>query len=229
MKEEDKIDLGKWNVPTKWDEITLKQFQEISKYYGDKEDETAFDVRDVLHIFTNKTVDEINALPMYFTNQLLEKLSFLGEKMKEEKPTNSIVIDGEKYVINVMEQLKTGEFVSVDSVIKNDPRDYISILAIICRKQGEVYDSRFEAEEFEKRVKMFGEQPITKIMPIINFFLSLYILRETHFQLYSAAEEGLNHIQQNINSSEKFGVFQRRSLNLRMKKLRKLLKSSKSI
>jgi hypothetical protein len=221
------IDFQEWNVPTSWDELTLKMFQDIEKYYSDKDE--GFNIREVLHIFTNKSEDEINALPITFTNELMNKLIFLKDKPKDVKPSNFIEIDGERYGINVMEQLKTGEFVSIDTILKNDPHDYVSVFAVLCRKDGEIYDSKFEAEEFEKRVELMGKQPVMKMLPLIAFFLNLYVVRKTHSLLYSEVEEGLNHIQQSIDNSENLGVFKKLSLNLRMKKLRKLLKSNKSI
>ena len=227
MDNENVLDFGKWTTPKSWDEITLKQFQEIEKYYSDKDKN--FDVREVLDIFTDHTRDEIDQLPINFTDKLLNELTFLKEQPKYGDASASIEIDGEKYSINVMEKLKTGEFVAIDTILKNDPHDYISILAVLCRKQGELYDSKFEAELFDERQKLFAKQPIMKIMPLISFFLSLYIVRKTHSQLYSEVEEGLNLIQQNIDNSENLGVFKRLSLNSQMKKLRKLLKSNKSI
>lgn len=227
MDNENVIDLGKWTVPSKWEDVTLKMFQKIEKYYSDKDKD--FDVRDVLDIFTDHTRDEIDQLPINFTDKLLNELSFLKEQPKYGDASPKIEIDGEEYCINVMEKLKTGEYVAIDTILKSDPHDYISILAVICRKNGEIYDSKFEAEVFEDRQKLFAKQSIIKIMPLISFFLNLYILRMTHSQLYSEVEEGLNLIQQNIDNSENLGVFKRRSLNSQMKKLRKLLKSNKSI
>ena len=227
LEEKDVIDFGSWHCPTSWDEITLKQFQEIEKYYSDKDKD--FDIREVLHIFTNKTEDEINALPITFTNELMNKLMFLKDKPKEVEPKAFVEIDGEKYGINVMEKLKTGEFVAIDTILKNDTHDYISIFAVLCRKDGEIFDSKFEAEEFDKRVELMGKQPAIKMLPLIAFFFNLYIVRKTHSLLYSEVEEGLNLIQQSIDNSENLGVFKRRSLNSQMKKLRKLLKSNKSI
>ena len=227
MDNENVIDFGSWTVPTSWDELTLKQFQEIEKYYSNKDKD--FDIREVLHIFTNKTEDEINALPITFTNELMNKLMFLKDKPKDYEPSNFIDIDGVRYSINIMEKLKTGEFVAIDTILKSDPHDYISIFAVLCRKDGEIYDSKFEAEEFDKRVELMGKQPAIKMLPLIAFFFNLYIVRMTHSQLYSEVEEGLNLIQQNIDNSENLGVFKRRSLNSQMKKLRKLLKSNKSI
>ena len=227
MDNENVIDFGKWTTPKSWDELTLKQFQEIEKYYSNKDKN--FDVREVLDIFTDHTRDEIDQLPINFTDKLLNELSFLKEQPQYGDASASIEIDGEKYSINVMEKLKTGEFVAIDTILKSDPHDYISILAVLCRKQGELYDSKFEAELFEERQKLFAKQSIIKIMPLIAFFFNLYIIRMTHSQLYSEVEEGLNLIQQNIDNSENLGVFKRLSLNSQMKKLRKLLKSNKSI
>lgn len=227
MDNENVIDFGSWTVPTSWDELTLKQFQKIEKYYSDKDKD--FDIRDVLHIFTNKTEDEINELPIVFTNELMNKLMFLKDKPNDYEPSNFIEIDGVRYGINVMEKLKTGEFVAIDTILKNDPHDYISIFAVLCRKDGEIYDSKFEAEEFDKRVELMGKQPAIKMLPLIAFFINCYIVRKTHSLLYSEVEEGLNHIQLSINNSENLGVFKRLSLNSQMKKLRKLLKSNKSI
>lgn len=227
MDNENVIDLGKWTVPTKWEDVTLEMFQKIEKYYSDKDKD--FDVREVLDIFTDHTRDEIDQLPINFTEKLMNELSFLKEQPNYGDASPKIEIDGEEYCINVMEKLKTGEYVAIDTILKNDSHDYISILAVLCRKNGEIYDSKFEAEVFEERQKLFAKQPIMKIMPLISFFLSLFIVRKTHSLLYSEVEEGLNLIQQNIDNSENLGVFKRRSLNSQMKKLRKLLKSNKSI
>lgn len=158
----------------------------------------------------------------------MEKLSFIEKEPEAKEPTNKIEISKETYQINFMEKLKTGEYVSVDNILKADSNDYASILAILCRKEGEIYDSKFEAELFEQRKKMFEEQPITKILPIIGFFLNLYILLVTPSRLFSKVEEELNHIQKSIKTSTEIGVFKKRSLNSQVKKLQKLLKSNKN-
>lgn len=227
LDEKDIIDFGSWHCPSSWDDVTLEMFQKIEKYYSDKDKD--FDVRDVLDIFTDHTRDEIDQLPINFTEKLMNELSFLKEQPNYGDSSPKIEIDGEEYCINVMEKLKTGEYVAIDTILKNDSHDYISILAVLCRKNGEIYDSKFEAEVFEERQKLFAKQPIMKIMPLLSFFLSLYIVRRTHSLLYSEVEEGLNLIQQNIDNSENLGVFKRRSLNSQVKKLRKLLKSNKNI
>lgn len=223
---EDIIDFGTFSVPTRWEDLDLATYSEIERYYGDEDKK--FDVREVLHIFTHKTVDEINQLPAEFMQILLEKLSFLQTKPEIAEPSNKIIVNGEEYMINIFEKMKTGEYVASDAVIKGDKHDYASILAILCRKKDEVYDSHFEAELFEKRREMWGKQPVVKILPLVNFFLQLWYVQGMNSQLYSQVEEAVNHIQQNIDNSPKIGVFKRLYLNWRMKKLKRLLKSNKN-
>lgn len=226
MKEKEIIkDFKEWKVPTRWEDLTLKTYQDIERYYkdGDKE----FNVIDVLDILTDKTRDEINELPAEFLEIILTHLSFLTTAPEVDEPSNKITINGETYAVNVMEKLKVGEYVAVDTILKNDRHDYASILAILCRKQGEVYDSKYEAEIFEDRKKMFEEQPVIKILPIVNFFLQLYATSEIPSLLSSKVENAIDHIQQNIATSDRIGVFKKYYLNWRMKKLRKSLKSIK--
>ena len=195
-KKEIITDFGEWNVPKSWDELDLKTFQEIEEYYSDKEKE--FDARDVLHIFTKRSVDEINELPMEFTESILEQLSWLGEEPHYDEPSNKIEIDGEIYQVNVQEKLRTGEFVAVDTILKHDKHNYAAILAVLCRKNDEQYDSKFENEVMQSRVEMWERQPVMKTMPIVTFFLTLWLASNQLTQLYSTVEEAINQSVKNI-------------------------------
>ena len=219
------IDLGKWVVPKSWDELDLKTFQKIEEYYADKDKD--FDVRDVLHIFTNHTIDDINSLPMEFSDKILNELSWLGEEPKYGEPTNVIKIDGVEYKVNVQNKLKLGEYTATEAVRKDNPYNYAALLAILCRKEGEIYDAAFENEVLPSRVELFEKQPMMKTMPVLFFFINLYVTLQMSTQLYSEVEEALNHIARNIESSHKIGVFKKYYLKWRMKTLRKSLKSIK--
>lgn len=172
MGENNIIDYGKWIVPTSWNQITLKQYQEIEAFYDNAENKS-FDVREVIHILCNKTIDEVNALPVEFLDDIMEKMSFLQTKVTEQEPTNTLMINGEKYVVNIQNKLKVGEYVAVDSIIKDDKHNYAAMLAILCRKEGELYDSKFENEILEDRVHMWEQQPITDVLRVISFFFAM--------------------------------------------------------
>ena len=227
MDNENIIDLGKWSCPSSWDDITLKKFQELERYYSGKDKE--FDAREVIHILCDKTIDEVNALPMEFTEKILTNLLFLQERPIEEKANNKVVIDGEEYSINYMEKLKTGEYIAVDSVLKSDKHNYAAILGILCRKKDETYDSKFENEVLEERIRMWENVPMMKVMPLVSFFLQLYITLQAPTLLSSEAQEGINLIRENIQNSVKNGEISKRSMRSVMKKLRKLEKCINSI
>ena len=222
MKKEIIKDFGEWNIPTSWDDLDLKRFQEIERYYS--ENEGAFDGREVLHLFTNKTVDEINELPIEFTEMLLDKMSFVTTKPEVSEATNKVVINGETYMVNIANKLKTGEYVAVDAVLKSDQHNYAAILAILCRKDNEPYDSKYENEILPSRIEMWEKQPITKVMPIINFFLNLYIALEMNSRLYLEVNEAINLTQRNIETSRKNGELSALYTKLLKRKLNKLRK-----
>ena len=220
------IDYGVWNLPKGWDELTLKQFQHIDEYYADKDKE--FDVRDVLEVFTDHSRDEVDQLPIEFVESLLEALKWLSEPPKYGQPINYVDIDGERYEVNVREKLKTGEYVAVNTVIKSSPHNYAALLAILCRKNGEIYDSKFENEVLPSRVEMFEKQSVVSVMPIVFFFINLWIALGQTTQLSLRVEEAINLTQQRIEISAKNGDMSKHYMKSLMKRLRKLKESISS-
>lgn len=225
--EKDIIDLGSVEVPTSWNDITLKKFQDIERYYDDKDRQ--FNVIDVLDILIEKDRDYIMSLPEEFLNIILERLAFLQTKPEEKEPRNWVDINGERYTVNTQNKLKVGEYVAADTAMKADKYNYAAILAILCRKDGEVYDSKFENEVLEDRIKMFEDLPITDVLAIISFFLTLYIASVTPSRLSSTIREGIDLTRSNIETSAKDGEISRHSMKSLMKKLRKLERSLDSI
>ena len=223
----DIIDYGEWTVPTSWNDVTLKTYQEIERYYEDKDKD--FDLREVIHIITNHTIDEVNALPVEFLDSMMEKMAFLQESPSNEKPTNSVEIDGEVYTVHTENKLKVGEYIAADTAMKGDKHNYAAFMAILCRKDGEIYDSKFENEVLEDRIKMWEKQPVTKILPVVGFFLNLYITLQMPTLLSSKVMEAIDHTRKDIETLQRNGAISKRSMKSAMKKLKKLEKSISTI
>ena len=226
-KENNAMDFGEWVIPDSWDKISLKIFQEIQNHYDSISGGTGFDIREVLHILCNKSIDEINALPSEFLDMILDKLQFLQKQPKQDEPRNFIVIDGEKYTIHFENTLKTGELIASDSLIKSDPNNLAALLGILCRKDGELYDSKFENEILEGRITLFEKQPVMKVLPLVSFFLLNYIALGSISQLCTKVEEGIKLTQQNIDSSQRIGLCKKWYLTWQMARLRKRLESTR--
>lgn len=226
MKEKEKSINFEINFPTSWEEITLKQYQDIEALYEENENASMLDI---LGVISDKTANDLKKLPFdVFEETILPKMSFLYEKPKEQEPTNKIVIKGETYFVNFMEKLKTGEFVDSQTVLQKDKHNYAMLLAILCRKEGEIYDDDFIANKLNDRVKMFEQQPITNILPIVSFFLRLWQQYALPSLLSLKVEEAIDQVVQDIKDSHKLGVGRKLYLKWQMKKLKKSLKSIKS-
>lgn len=198
------MDFGKINIPTKWSDITLKQFQELMKIY-EQEDR---DILDILALFSGRTKSELKQMPKEFIDTMLVHLQFMNTALEVE-PESSIEINGETYKINYTEKLKFGEFVDVESLIKDDKYNYAALLGMLCRKDKEIYDDDFIANELDNRIKMFEEMSIEQALQLINFFLKLKLRSIAYIQKSLALQEGkelAESLVQSIRNSVKDGA-----------------------
>lgn len=223
-------DFGEWNVPQSWDDLTLGKFQELERLYDGEEDkERKFDVRDVLDLMTDRTKDEINELPIEFTDSLLRKMYWLHEQPDFGKPSNKVIIDGVQYTVHNENEMKFGEYVALDTALKGDKHNYAAMLAILCRKEGEIFDAKFENEILPSRIEFWKNVSVMKVMPIVSFFLELSSMSLQVSQLSLEIQEGINHILKHIETSKQNGVFSALYTRWQMRKLKKLQKSIKNI
>ena len=221
-------DFGEWKVPSSWDDLTLGKFQELERLY-DGDEERKFDVRDVLDLMTDRTKDEINELPIEFTDRLLRKMYWLHEQPQFGKPSNKVTIDGVQYTVHNENEMKFGEYVALDTALKGDKHNYAAMLAILCRKDGEIFDAKFENEILPSRIEFWKNVSVMKVMPIVSFFLELSSMSLQVSQLSLEIQEGINHILKHIETSKQNGVFSALYTKWQVRKLKKLQKSIKNI
>ena len=223
-------DFGSIKIQTKWEEVTLGQFEKIMKLTGG-ENNKRVDVMSLLSILTGQDEDYINSLPASFVETLMAHLIFLNDNPRTyDNTSNQIKIGNDFYSIQFLEELKFGEYVEVNESLKNDPLDYSSILAILCRKDGEAFDEDYVANKFKQRKEMFQEQPVTEILPLIGFFLKLFLLsRANSLHCLTELESATNQLLQHTNNSVSNGDGEKHSLNWRMRTTRKLKKLNKAM
>lgn len=220
-------DYGNITVPTSWDDITLRQFVNLMRLQ-EAEGKNELSIVDIMAVLTGTDKKYIYSLPSDFANTIMAHLLFLNEPLKEE-PKAEVEINGDLYKINYMEKLKFGEYTDANTIMANDKFDYGSLLAILCRKEGEKYDDDFIAEHIEKRTEMWNNQPITKVYPLVCFFLTLSALSGQHLQHYMTdAEQAINQSLTHIEDSLKDGAVKKFSLSYvkarwKLRKLRKCM------
>ena len=209
------------NMPLSWEEITLEMFQEISKLYDNDKKPT---ITDILSVLTNIKKEELEQYPVEVMNTIIQQAQYIQSTPTNEVK-NEIIVDGEKYFINYENELRFKEFVDAQTLIESNNRDYASLLAILCRKPNELYTDDYIAKEFDKRVEMFNKQPITKILPIVNFFLNYWVvLEKTSKESLTTIKEAANKYLVHIGNSLRSGAGKKFSMRSRMKKLQALKK-----
>ena len=216
--------FGNWNITTSWGDMTLETYQKLEEIYEGEN----VDIRDIIAILANKERKDVDELPTEFFEQLLEKIAFIKEKPETPEPSSSIEISGETYQINIMEKLKTGEFIDSQMALEGDKHNYALLFAILCRKAGEIYNDDFIANTLPAREELFKKQPIMKILPLVGFFLLRWRIYIIPMALSSKVEEAIDLILDDIKSSRKGGVGKALSSALWIRKLRKLKKQLRS-
>ena len=209
-------DYGNWNVPTCWDEVTLGQLSAIDKERALEEPSL---VR-IVAIMAGRDVSEVEQLPVEFVESILSRMGFIKEQ-PDVKPSCSIVVDGETYSVDVREKLKFGEWVAFNAIQQSEPENVAKILAVVCRKSGEVYDSKFENEVFAERVRMFESVPCVDALNVVAFFLMLWRISDSS-SLQSLKEAAISYIAMITGGSTSDSAGSASFTKSQMRKLRRL-------
>lgn len=228
---EDIIDLGEIKIPSSWNEVTLG----MAVDYAAIASEDISDYEKLVKAaaaFSQKDEDFIKNLPLPILEKILEKLKFLLSTKKEDakEPSDNIKIEKDVYHVNFANQLKVGEFVALETAIKQNPNSYLpQALAILCRKENEAYDSKFENEILPSRIEFWRQQRFVDVKPLIDFFLAKFEIFKT-VSLTSSAIDGLkNRTAKDLENLMKDGEASEHYTKWQRRKLKKYLKSIKKI
>lgn len=219
------------NIPKSWDEIPLSKWLDLRNAYEDKTSDKDKNIH-ILSILIDRPYEEVMQYPISVIQKLTEAISFINEEIKFEY-TNEISINDEIYRINIKDELKFGEFVDAETVLqaKEEEKEvkYAILLAILCRKEGEVYDEEFKRKKLNDRIELFSNQPITKVYPLMNFFLVCSIASQMNMKEYLDKEVELgNQLLDSIENSLNCGdgvLHSMNSVEMILQKYRKQLNS----
>lgn len=217
--------------PKDWKDITLGKYQEVQKYFDSlKEEEEPNSIR-VLSMLSDTPEDEIRLLPTRIVNEAVQSLSFLRELPNEQTEKRLYMeYEGERYNLPTVEELTFGEWVDLNNAMKSDRNDFASFFAILCRKDGEIYNQQYINQLFQKRVEIFKKMPMNEIHVGISFFEGFGdLLKRLSPNSINQIKDELSNIVKNIENSMKIGDYSPLSTFLLKKKLKRLKKSLNKI
>ena len=222
----EKINLGEYHVAESWEDVTLLQWQNYVRNASSKEDNSV-DIISTLETFSDIPRSVINQMPTDLFESVIGRLKWITEQ-PDQTPSQSVEINGETYMINVMEKLKVKEYLDINTVIDNDKFNYSMIFAILCRKQGEEYDEEFIADKLPDRLEMFEQMNCVDGMKLIAFFLTCWVELDTRSRnsvVVQTLKADAIELARNIRNLQKPGVFFTVLHLPQIIKLRKLEKS----
>lgn len=186
----------KVSVPEGWDDITVGLYEKV---YG-QNPKTHRERATMVATLCNVEPDLLFNWPADVFAIILDKIGFLYEDTRPE-PSPLIELEGIKYIVPIEEKLTLGAWVDIDDVQKTGEAVLSKILAIVCRPAGEAYTW----ENNEKRAAMFAALPVSKVLPVLGFFLHCKTAYDKRTTAYLKIDQAVGLLAQNIKTFVKPG------------------------
>lgn len=201
------IDNTNYNIPSEWSDVTLAQYEKwFDSDIKTKENEIAF-----VSKVSNIPLDLLQTLPLSFYNDLVQIIGF-ALKDPNTLPRNNIKIGDVQYSINAEDELTLAEWVDVETVLGGSEDRLASVLAIVCRPTGEMYNTK----NLPDRIELYKNMTMDKLYPLFAFFLTLKEQYQKIMNLSLMVQEATDQLHLHTEASLKNGLGITKLQNLRM-------------
>lgn len=181
-----KFKNNNYNVPTVWDEVTLKQQVEVSKIASKEQH-----IKQIALVaaYTGIDIHELKKTNIKELQPLFNLIKFVSEELPTE-PIERFEYKGEEY--NITDTLLNAEFqdfISLENIVKEyGDKEYEALplmVAILAKKDGESLDDY----DIMERAKHFEDLPITIANRLKVFFYLLVNQSSINSDVYSNLNE----------------------------------------
>lgn len=210
------------NVPQSWSDIRLGDYERWFR----REPENRLEQIELVAAICGVDAGLLLNNPTQIFDTIVDIVKFVfGEYHGEAH--NRIAIDGVVYTISLTEELTLAEWVDIESVFETETETRLSdILSILCRPQGEVYDSGLS----ESRRAFFSDLRMSEALPLLAFFLRQRERFRHVSNLYSEVKEQVDryllltqNFAENGDGIKSLPIWQRIRFYFLMKSLKKRL------
>lgn len=176
----------KINVPTSWEGVTLRQFQQVNnqlkeakerleKLEGRAKDKFEYEVECVLiSTLTGESVDDIMELSRGSHNHIMNQLAFLSTPI-EGKVRNKIKVNGHRYYFEKnAKKINGGQWVSMQHFMEQEDKvdeNLHNLLACFAYRV-KWFRPKYDGKIHEEVANDMLDLPITFVKPLTDFFLS---------------------------------------------------------
>lgn len=159
-------------IPTAWEDVTLNEFIELSKLDIDSFDSHIDYYISMLGVFGNDDLNNIlEFVKLTDVADIINQMAFMNTPPKN-LDKKEVTIKGEVFrLIQNMNELTVGEYISIETLIEQGKLDSISsipaILSVILKPIGEQFDSNL----VNARMELFkNELSIEDVLGMSVFF-----------------------------------------------------------
>ena len=155
------------NIPKSWNDVTLYQYQELSKSMKSGED-----MLDIFSILLNTTPDDpiIEDMDFDYVKSEIDKLGWLSLE-----PVGQLNNKIEELYIKEFKNLTLGEFIDIEHYYIDAIENLHIICSILYRKRLVNKWDNIEIEPYEynliDRGELFLDQPITKVVGVLSGYI----------------------------------------------------------
>lgn len=160
-------------VATKWEEVSLKQYDELVDYIATPETDSITNSVKIYGILSDeKNTDKILSMPVTELEKELDKIRFIAEPYKVRTPEESYVIDGKEYEVDLnIKHLTAAAFIDYQNFIKDLKNNLKFIYLCFLKPKGCKYNEGYDVMEVAE--ELYDKIPVTIVLDIFGFFQNL--------------------------------------------------------
>lgn len=163
------------NVPTSWDDVTVKEWQAITKVLEDDADDYLKECG-IISILTGVDVDEVQQLTRKAHGDIMQELGFLKTQpkgsVKQYKRINGRLYYFEKHARNIT----GGQYIDIQHYLKGDfTQNLHHLLACFAVRMKWNGKQKYTGKDHDQVAKDMQDLPMSFVKPLTDFFLLDYL------------------------------------------------------
>lgn len=159
-----------------WNEITVNEFIQLEQLLKSDIPES-YRTANVIALLDNKTIEEVENLPITEFMKLSKQLDFITEQPTYNDPENEYEINGRIYTLKAdITQITTAQYIDYQNYMKEENKDISKLLSVWLIPKGHKYGEDYDMGEV---IKDCGDMNLPDALGISFFFpkqLAAYIL-----------------------------------------------------
>lgn len=163
-------------IKNSWDEITWKEFEQLEQILI-ADIPQHYKTVHLISVLTNKSVEEIELLPITEFQKMLPHIEFLTTEPEPHKHKFEYEINGRQYDFKgEFYNLTTAQYVDYRSYMEEDTRDITKLMSVFIIPKGHEYNDGYDIEQVKNDIGDMCWLDVRACTFFFRILLGAYIL-----------------------------------------------------